>query len=78
MEPNHNRRVIRQGFTEIEKASKKTQQISVTETMTGSKRNWRLCGDLLKKIMEVKGRDEKRIERAIDTMELITENLALK
>jgi hypothetical protein len=37
--------------------------------MTGSKRNWRVCGDLMKKIMETKARDERRIERAIDALE---------
>jgi hypothetical protein len=31
--------------------------------------NWRLCGDLMKKIMEIKARDERRIERGMDETE---------
>jgi hypothetical protein len=42
---------------------------NITEIMTGSKKNWRVCGDLMRKIMQTKERDERRIERAIDAME---------
>jgi hypothetical protein len=41
----------------------------LTETTTRSKRNWRLCGDLTRKIMEIKARDERRIERGMDETE---------
>jgi hypothetical protein len=53
-------------------ASKLGRELSVTnitEIMTGSKKNWRVCGDLMRKIMQRKERDERSLERAIDAME---------
>ena len=38
---------------------------NMAEIITGSKRNWSICGLLMKRIMEIKACDKKGLEREI-------------